>query len=397
MFDEIAWLEGAGHEIAHFSTKHPENDKSPWSGFFAPYLELGVHGSLTVPERYRAALRMFWNREAARSFARLLRDFRPDLVHIHGIHHQISPSILRAARDADVPVVQTLHDHHPVCPAGALIRGDLAVCEPPSCTRANLGPCVLHHCVHHSLARSLVASSELFWRRWMVGYEALVDAFICPSQYLGSRIARGVFPRTPVHIVPNAVPERPCSGLASDGQTFVYAGRLSPEKGLPTLLRAAYLAGVRLVVAGDGPMLTELRVSASDNVHFVGRLDGDGVDHLLLNCRAAVLPSECVENAPMAVLEAMMLARPVIASRIGGVPEQIRDGLDGILVTPSDEVELAAAMRVLADTPHLADRLGRSAHERASAQFSPDRHTASLLRVYGAVLRGSRPRAKGSS
>jgi len=73
MFDEIAWPEAAGHETAHFSMRHPENDPSPWSDYFVPYLELGAHGSLTPRERASAAGRMFWNREAARRFACLLR------------------------------------------------------------------------------------------------------------------------------------------------------------------------------------------------------------------------------------------------------------------------------------------------------------------------------------
>ena len=103
VFDEIAWPEAAGHETAHFSTRHPENDPSPWSDYFVPYLELGAHGSLTPRERASAAGRMFWNREAARRFACLLRAFRPNIVHVHGIHRQLSPSILAEARRAAVP------------------------------------------------------------------------------------------------------------------------------------------------------------------------------------------------------------------------------------------------------------------------------------------------------
>ena len=109
MFDEIGWLEDAGHEVAHFSTQHPENDASPWSDYFAPYLEIGPQTTLTPREKAIAVERMFWNTAAARRFARLLRDFRPDVVHVHGIHRQISPSILargaagRSPRRADAP------------------------------------------------------------------------------------------------------------------------------------------------------------------------------------------------------------------------------------------------------------------------------------------------------
>ena len=99
----------------------PENDASPWSDYFAPYLEIGPQTTLTPREKAIAVERMFWNTVAARRFARLLRDFRPDVVHVHGIHRQISPSILLEARRAGVPVVQTLHDYHPICASGDLL------------------------------------------------------------------------------------------------------------------------------------------------------------------------------------------------------------------------------------------------------------------------------------
>ena len=133
MFDEIGWLEAAGHEVAHFSTQHPENDASPWSDYFAPYLEIGPQTTLTSREKAIAVERMFWNAVAARRFARLLRDFRPDVVHVHGIHRQISPSILVEARRAGVPVVQTLHDYHPICASGDLLLAGRRACDPPRC------------------------------------------------------------------------------------------------------------------------------------------------------------------------------------------------------------------------------------------------------------------------
>jgi glycosyltransferase involved in cell wall biosynthesis len=390
MLDEVAWLESAGHHVAHFSTQHPENDGSPWSDYFAPYLEIGVHSTLTTPEQVRAVRRMFWNQEAASRFARLLKDFQPDLIHVHGIHHQISPSILVEAKRSSVPIVQTLHDYHPICPAGSFLLGDGKECEPPRCGAVNVMPCALHACVHQSRARSLIAGVELFWRRWVMHYQSLVDAVICPSRYLASRVAADAFPNTACHILRNAVPDRLPCGEPSAAEEFVYAGRLSPEKGLPTLLRAAERAQVRLVIAGEGPISASLRRFAPQNVRFVGRISGEAVDRLLSECRAAVVPSEWAENAPMAVLEPMAMGRPIIATHVGGIPEQVRDGKEGILVRAGDDLELAAALRVLAEDSGLADRMGRAAHERVTALFSPQRHTTGLLDIYRSVLHDGR-------
>jgi glycosyltransferase involved in cell wall biosynthesis len=386
MFDEIAWLEAAGHETAHFSTRHPENLPSPWSGYFAPYLELGALGSTTPRDRATAAGRMFWNAEAARRFARLLDDFRPDVVHLHGIHRQISPSILFEARRAGVPVVQSLHDHNLICASGDLLLAGARVCSPPHCTAANVLPCAVHRCVQQSVAKSALAAAELFWRRWLLRYETLVDAFISPSHYLAEAIARGGIHRRPIHVLPNAVPFLPASDGETPGEGFVYASRLSPEKGLLTLMRAVELAGVTLTVAGTGPLYESLVARNPQGVRFTGRVDGAEVDRLLAHCRAAVVPSECVENAPMAVLEAMRLGRPVIASRTGGIPEQVRDGVDGLLFTAGDELQLAAALRLLADEPALADRLGRAARDRVASLSSPETHLHALLDIYALAL-----------
>ncbi len=382
MFDEIDWLEAAGHEVAHFSTQHPENDASPWSAYFAPYLELGPQTTLGPREKATALGRMFWNAVAARQFARLLRDFRPDVVHAHGIHRQISPSILVEARRAGVPVVQTLHDYHPVCASGDLLLGGRGACDPPRCGEVNVLPCLVHACVHRSRAKSVLGAAELVWRRWVLRQERLVDVFVSPSRYLAQVVStRGVRHR-PIRVLPNAIPapERPPE--VAPGDYFVYAGRLSREKGLGTLMRAAQAARVPLVVAGTGPLEGSLRAEATPGVRFLGRVPGVEVDRLLAGSRAAVVPSEWAENAPMAVLEPMALGRPVIATRMGGIPEQVRDCVDGVLVDAGDELQLAAALRVLSDDAALADRLGTAARERATTTFGPQAHLDGLLGIY---------------
>ena len=388
MLDEIRWLEDAGHEVAHFSTQHPENQPSPWSDYFVPYLEIGPHSKLDPRRQALAAVRMFWNGEAARRFARILSDFRPHVVHVHGIHRQISPSILVIARRAGVPVAQSLHDYHAICSAGDLLLAGQRACDPPRCGSVNVLPCVTHRCVQRSHAKSALAATELLSRRWLLRSPALIDAFISPSEYLAGVVFAGGRTKAPVHIIPNAVPCAPDSTSPVPGDYFVYAGRLSREKGLSTLFKAVELAGVRLIVAGDGPLRQTLATTRPAGVTMVGRIGGDEVDALLRNCRAAVVPSEWAENAPMAVLEPMALGRPVIATRMGGIPEQVRDGLDGILTGSGDALQLAAAMSLLAQDPALAARLGRSARERVAVKFSPARHTEGLLRVYSSIVVG---------
>lgn len=387
MFDEIASLEGAGHEVAHFSTSHPDNQSSPWSDYFVPYIELGEHAGLTARQQVAATARMFYSVEAAKRFRRQLADFRPQVVHVHGIHRQLSPSILLEARRAGVPVVQTLHDYHPVCPCDTLLRGGSEACVPPLCHGRNLLPCVVHRCVRASVAASVASAVELFWRRWVMGYADLVALFIAPSHYLADVIRSGGWSRPPITVLPNAVP---LSSPSTPGDFFLYAGRLSGEKGVATLLAASARSKTPLVVAGDGPLARELRGKAPATVRFTGRATSADVARLLHDCLAAVVPSEWPENAPMAVLEPMAAARPVVASRVGGIPEQVRDGIEGILVPARDASALATAMVRLASDRELACRLGSAGRQRVVERFTPPVHLDGLLQAYRRVASPAR-------
>ena len=376
MFDEIAWLEEAGHEVAHFSTQHPQNEPSPWSQYFAPYYELGEDGDLGATSKLLAAALMFYNREAANRFTRLLVGFRPDVIHVHGIHRQLSPAILIAARDRSVPVVQTLHDYWPLCSADVLLRADGTPCDPSLCSVARPWPAVRHRCVRGSLAQSVLSAGETFFRNTVLRYQGLISSFISPSRFLADRVRHHGLHQRPIEVIPNAVAIAPA---ARGGEGFVFAGRLAREKGLRVLLEAAALSRVRLTICGDGPLAPLVGALGDERVKWVGAVSPAEVARLVAGSRAAVVPSTCLENAPMSALEPMAAGVPVIASAIGGIPELVRDGVDGLLVKAGSAPELADALESLARDPETAQTLGSRARERIRAEYSPDRHVAHLV------------------
>lgn len=384
MFDELEALERAGVEVAHFSTSHPENAPSPWSPYFAPYLELGRGTQLGVRDSAVAAARMFWNLSAARSFGRLVDEFEPDLVHIHGIHRQLSPSILFVARRKGIPVVQTLHDYHHICPADVLLRGGHSPCSPTACRRYNTLACVAEKCVRGSLAASTLSATETAWQRMCRSYERTVARFISPSEFLAERMREGGWDSVPIDVVPNGV-EIEVSPTRSDEGFFLIVSRLSPEKGVDVALRAAARASVRIVVAGGGPSTSSLR-DEFPSVEFRGHVGPEEVRDLLSRCTALVVPSLWFENAPMSILEAMSQATPIIASSIGGIPEQVRHGVDGMLVPPNEENALADAMTRMQSDASLSATMGQSGCRRVAECFSLDAHTHRLLEVYGRAL-----------
>jgi glycosyltransferase involved in cell wall biosynthesis len=383
MFDEISWLEDAGHEIAHFSTQHPLNEPSPWSDYFVPYLELGEGGDLRVAQRPRAAARMFYNREAATRFTRLLREFRPDIIHAHGIHRQLSPSIMEAARKRHIPLVQTMHDCHAFCCADVLLRGGRVLCEPPLCNMSAPWAALRYRCVRGSLALSGLAAAELFWRNSVLHYQQLVTRFVSPSRSLADHLRRAGLSRRPIDVIPNAVPVQPAS---KGGSGLLFVGRLSREKGLDVLLDAAELTGLPLTVAGDGPLMSHVKGRANERISLLGWVPPARVSVLLAEVAVAVVPSTCFENAPFSVLEPMACGTPVVASAVGGIPELVRDGVDGLLVEPGSATALAVALRAIRGDEEKARRMGAAARERVGEEFAPVRHAEALLRTYGLAV-----------
>jgi glycosyltransferase involved in cell wall biosynthesis len=393
MFDEIAWLEAGGHEVAHFSTKHPSNDPSPWSDYFAAYFELGSEAALSPLERVRAAGNMFWNVDAERAFERLVSDFRPDVVHAHGIHRHLSPSILGVARRHGVPVVQTLHDYHHVCPADVLLYKGVEPCEPRRCGVLWYGPCVRGRCLRHSLSASVLSAAETSFQRATSAYSRGVAVFVSPSMFVAEQMRRGRW-EVPCKVVPNAIAvEREAAEV---GSGFCVIGRLSREKGVDVALEAARRAGVGLTVAGEGPACAVLR-AAYPEFSFVGRLDGPAVATLVARSRAVVVPSVCFENASMSVLEAMAAGKPVLASAIGGIPEQVTNEDDGLLVPPGDVEALAQAMKRVEADDSLCRRLGHAARQTVATRFSPESHLDGLLAAYYAAGARGTILEKGSS
>ena len=106
-------LERAGHQVAIFSMRHPKNLPSLWEKYFVSrvsFSENSLYYSLLRP------FRVLYSFEAKRKFSKLIKKFKPDIIHIHNIYHQISPSILPVAKKYNIPVVMHLHDYKLICP-----------------------------------------------------------------------------------------------------------------------------------------------------------------------------------------------------------------------------------------------------------------------------------------
>lgn len=391
--EQMKLLEQAGHEVAFFSMHHPENPADyAWSGYFADYVDYSLKGKPPNWLQKLALARNFIdNPVAGKRFNAFLDAFQPELIHCHGIAHQLTYSILRASRKRGIPVVQTLHDYQVICPAYTLLKGNQSVCQ-SECTPNNYLPCIQNRCVKDSTAASALSALEMFYNRSVRDYTPLVAQFISPSQFLVDKVITGGIPASQVIHIPNfltgidAYPD----ASAQPGAHFLYIGRLSHEKGLFTLLKAmAQVPEARLKMVGDGPLKAQLMAmcvqEGISNVAWVGHLDRGGVSEALQNARALILPSEWYENQPMSIIEAYVHGKPVIASDIGGIPE-MGVGEYGQLFTPGDAEQLARVLKQALAHPEVWREKGRQARLFALNHYSSDSHMEKLTRLYDSLM-----------
>jgi glycosyltransferase involved in cell wall biosynthesis len=382
--DALASLQrDARHEVAFFGMDHPDNEPQVYAEHFPSYVELEPP-PVSAAGKVTGFGRMVWSTSARRGIDAVVAEFRPDVVHLHNTYHHLSPSILGPIARRGIPTVMTLHDYKLACPTYRFLdKGEL--CQ--ACLGGHFTQAVRRRCKDGSLGSSAAMAAELAIHTALRAYRH-VQVFVCPSRFMAGRMAAaGVFPDR-LRWVPHFVSPTPDGPVESNG-SVVFAGRLSPEKGVDTLIDAVgRLSGsVRLDVAGDGPDRERLERLAGGRVRFLGRVDADTVDALIGEAVAVAVPSRWYENQPMIVLEAFARGVPVVATDLGGTPELVRHGTDGFLVAPDDAAGLAAALQTLVDDPARSRAMGKAARERAVTEFAPDVHLARLAEVYAEAER----------
>lgn len=373
-------LRGHGWRIALFAMDYPANepaaDDIPL--FTAP--EVSIDGP--AAGRMRAAGRILGGAGVGDAFRRAIGEFRPDIVHFHNIHSYLSPEVVRIAAKAGIPTVWTLHDYKLICPTYSHLRSG-KVCE--ECL-SDPWAVVRHRCMKQSLAASMLARAEIaLWNRDRL--QRWTDAFICPSGFMAAQMARGGYDPARLHTLCNFT----TSGIRYEKRRrkpyCCYVGRLSPEKGIDTLLRTVSETppeGITLKVAGDGPIARELkeRYGRCTAIEFLGRQSVAGINALLSEAAFSIVPSEWYENNPLSVIESLSAGTPVVGAAIGGITELIGDG-DGVMFTPGDDESLRRAMSTAAGTSWDHDAIAA----RAAEAFSPDLHYRRLTEIYRSVMR----------
>lgn len=369
MFDVARLFEQHGHEIAYFAmADEARNRPSAQSKYFVSNLDFKSASPMSLLSKSAKVLgKAIYSFESQRNLRALLREVRPDVAHLHLIDHHISPSILPVLRDAGIPVVQSIHEYKRVCPNYRLyIPQEHALCE--RCLSGHYYHCAVHRCLKNSAPASALAAAAMAYHKAVGIYEKNVGLFLCSTQFLVDKLAQGHMPPEKLRHVPLTLDLDRYTSDRTPGDYGVFVGRLEREKGVHTLIEAMKAQrDRRLVVVGEGPERPALEALAREaglgGVEFTGFQEGQALNDLIAGARFLVMPSEWYEPCGLAAWEAFAFGRPVIASRIGGIPEHVRHGETGLLFEPGNVEELAGQMQRLFEDEALCERLGANGRE----------------------------------
>lgn len=389
-FDMTRLLQQRGHEVIPFAMTHPHNFESEYASYFVDEISFERSANLRRPlSSFKAALRAIYSKQAEWKLHNLIRIKKPDIAYLHNIHHQLSLSILSVLKQHNIPIIWRLHDYSLLCP-NSLFYTHGAICE--ACAGGRFYQIAWRGCRRGSRAASIVAGLSSYLDRWL-GLANLADLFMAPSSFLATKMVEHGLDAKKIVVIPNFIdlstfePDLSTSSpIATEESKLVYFGRLSSEKGLKILIQAvARVPDSHLTIVGDGPQREELETLAGriaqGQVEFAGHQATTPLLTTLRRARLVILPSEWYENCPYSILEAFAMAKAVIASNIGGIPELIDNGKDGLLFKPGSTEELADRIGlILHDAPRLQE-LGANARRKVHQKYDPDSHYSQFIEV----------------
>ena len=333
---------------------------------------------LQAMPRSTAAISAIWSSRSARELDELCQEFQPDIIHAHNTFPLISPSIYWVAQKRHIPVVQTLHNFRLLCPQAMLLR-DGSICE--DCVGRVPWRAVTRKCYRESTLQSAVLSGMLTLHRAIGSFQHKVDLYVATNSFCRDKFIAGGLPAERLRIKPHFVDNVGMDPQWEQREGGLFIGRLSPEKGLDTLIEASrMLSAPALSIVGKGPL--EDQVAPAFGERYLGYRDREEVLRLLGRAAFLVAPSTCYETFGLVGIEAFSCGTPVIASRRGSFGELVKDGVTGLLFTPGDARDLAAKIEWALAHPEAMRDMGRAARAEYLARYTPQRNYQMLMEIY---------------
>ncbi|MGA8773701.1 MAG: glycosyltransferase family 4 protein [Terriglobales bacterium] len=383
LFDLIQRLDARGYETALFSMAHGAPEAFTGRSYRIPYINF-KDPKAGFLKKVRLAAHALYSRSARRAMRDCISAFAPDLAHVRGIYHHLSPSILWELKSRGVPVLYHLNDFKILCPTYNMVAHG-KTCD--SCRGGSFYHVVTKGCYAGPRSSAAVLAAEAYLHKWLRTYESCVDLFLAPSAFVRSQLIDHGLPAERIEVLPHFQELPGDDQLANDEGYLLYFGRLSPEKGVEDLLHALVRQPhIPTIIAGDGPERARLEALARQlnlsRVLFAGHVGGDRLKKLITGCSFSLFPSHAYETLGKSILESYAYGRPVVASDLGSRRELVEHGVTGLLYPANDRRQLADSIGFLFERPDLIEKMGANGRARVREQHDPEQHLQKLLEVY---------------
>jgi len=321
----------------------------------------------------------------------LIRNERPDMVHVHNTFLMISPSVYEACKDEGVPVVQTLHNFRLLCPGGTFYRSGV-VCE--ECIGGKFWNGICHGCYRNSRSMTSVVALMLKFHQLRGTWSNSVDKYVALSEFARSKFVLGGLPPDKVQVKPNFIGIDP-GAKTQPGEFALYVGRLVPEKGVEVLLAAwkKLSKAPPLMIIGDGPskdgLQSQIETEHIPNVQLMAWKPRELVLDAIKKAAVLILPSTWYEGFPMTIVEAFACGTPVICSRLGAMQEIVVDECTGLHFTPGDARDLAEKVDSLFGDSKRLSAMSRAARSKFEELYTAEKNYSQLMSIYEQTISAS--------
>lgn len=379
-------LRAHGHEVIFFAMDDPNNYPCDQSEYFSKNVDF--NSKLSFFKKISAGFHAVYSFDAKNKIEQLIKDEKPDIVHINLAHRHLTLSIVDAIKKYNIPIVFTAHDLNCICPSHTMLSNG-RVCD--LCVKEHsYMPAIKQKCVKGSGMQSILGVIEAKNYERLHTYDK-IDFYICPSDFYKKQFAASGITKSPVVHWVNFLPYETEYKISENVKDyFLYFGRISVEKGIMSLVKAFEKGNFsnQLFLVGDGPLKNELEQYVAEHnlkekIIFTGFQSGSNLKKYVSEAKCVILPSEWYENGPYSILEALASGKPAIVSNYGGLPEIVTEGITGFICEPNNPDSLCECMKKmnsLSDEEY--QKMSVAALEKAKDECDSEKYYKKLIDCY---------------
>lgn len=399
LFNVKEVLEKNGHTVIPFSVKNKNNVSSEYDQYFikpvsrAEEVYFSEHNKFNIAGSFRSLFRMFYSFEAKKKLNQLIKAVEPDIIYVLHYQNKISASIFDAAKKNKIPVVHRISDFGLICSNALFYRPiQKDICE--RCLNGSKMNAVVNKCVHDSRVYSFIKASSLKFQNTLQ-IKNKIQAFVVPSMFTIEKLTAYGFPSAKISHVPTFFNFQSISGTSqiSYEPFALYIGRIEPEKGLLTMIKAFETTGFNLKIIGFSTsgfeqQLKDYIKDKKENIEFLGRKSFKEIQEYLCKCAFTVVPSEWYDNFPNTILESFAFRKCVVATNIGSLKEMVVHDKTGLLFKIKDHLDLREKILYLLNNEMECRRLGENGFAKLTGEYSEEEHYNKLIKIFSSVIEG---------